>query len=358
MWATGDAGRPVSARSFLDEDREAEAVAAWCAARLRAGTPAAEVGVLFRVRRLAGPLSAALTAAGLPHRVLGDRALLERAEIRDALAHLQLLANPRDRQALVRAAADAAGRRAAGGRARPRARRPRHGRRPAARRAPGRRHRRPHRGRPSDAHGVGDGRAARSARTPTRRCTGSSGAGSWRPACPLASRARPTRRRPLASSACAASWRWPAPTPPATPTRRWSTSSGRSRSPPNPRTEAAERITLATIHAAKGLEWDAVWVCGWEEDTLPAALALADGERGRGAPARLRRHDPRPPRARRLAGVAARRAPRPAAEPLPRRAAARTDRGGRGRSRPPAEPPRCAIVQHAARDRAAGPARA
>src|SRR4051794_3066964 len=37
------------------------------------------------------------------------------------------------------------------------------------------------------------------------------------------------------------------------------------------------RISLATIHAAKGLEWDAVWVCGWEEDTLPSALALADG---------------------------------------------------------------------------------
>jgi len=37
------------------------------------------------------------------------------------------------------------------------------------------------------------------------------------------------------------------------------------------------RVTLATVHAAKGLEWDAVWVCGLEEGTLPAERALALG---------------------------------------------------------------------------------
>jgi DNA helicase-2/ATP-dependent DNA helicase PcrA len=37
-------------------------------------------------------------------------------------------------------------------------------------------------------------------------------------------------------------------------------------------------VTLATVHAAKGLEWDAVWVCGLEEGTLPAERALALSE--------------------------------------------------------------------------------
>ena len=159
--------------------------------RLRADTPPAEVGVLFRVRRLAGPLSGALTSAGLPHRVLGDRALLQRAEIRDALAQLQLLANPRDRQALVRAAATL----------------PRVGPRAVERVLE-----HADRGTGGDllraacqADAI-DGltTAARTALTAwatavltvredaDARCTGSSGARSWRPASPLASRARPT----------------------------------------------------------------------------------------------------------------------------------------------------------------------
>ena len=42
-------------------------------------------------------MQVALAAAGIPHRVLGSLGLYERAEVRDALAHLALLANPRRR---------------------------------------------------------------------------------------------------------------------------------------------------------------------------------------------------------------------------------------------------------------------
>ena len=57
------------------------------------------------------PIQAALAAAGIPHRVLGSLGLYERAEVRDALAYLALLANPRDAQAFRRAVAGAAARR-------------------------------------------------------------------------------------------------------------------------------------------------------------------------------------------------------------------------------------------------------
>ena len=53
-------------------------------------------------------------------------------------------------------------------------------------------------------------------------------------------------------------------------------------------------VTLATLHAAKGLEWDAVFVCGLRRGH-PADRLRRDARRGRGgAPAALRRHDPRP----------------------------------------------------------------
>ena len=59
--------------------------------------------MLARTGYATGPIQAALAAAGIPHRVLGSLGLYERAEVRDALAYLALLANPRDAQAFRRA---------------------------------------------------------------------------------------------------------------------------------------------------------------------------------------------------------------------------------------------------------------
>jgi DNA helicase-2/ATP-dependent DNA helicase PcrA len=40
--------------------------------------------------------------------------------------------------------------------------------------------------------------------------------------------------------------------------------------------EERERLTIATLHGAKGLEWKGVWLAGFEEDLLPYRRALEE----------------------------------------------------------------------------------
>ena len=40
----------------------------------------------------------------------------------------------------------------------------------------------------------------------------------------------------------------------------------------------ADGVTLATLHAAKGLEWDAVFVCGAQEGSIPISFATTPAE--------------------------------------------------------------------------------
>jgi DNA helicase-2/ATP-dependent DNA helicase PcrA len=100
--ARGGGGR-ITMRGFATDRDEAGWGAGLIADALAAGTPPGEILVLARTAFALGPIQAALAAAGIAHRVLGSLGLYERAEVRDALAHLALLVNPRDAHAFRRA---------------------------------------------------------------------------------------------------------------------------------------------------------------------------------------------------------------------------------------------------------------
>src|SRR5450755_1075815 len=95
--------RPGAVRAFANEFAEANWVTAQIAAALAAGTPPTEILALARTGDATEPLQRALAHAGIPHRVLGSLGLYERTEVRDALAYLTLLQNPVDAQASRRA---------------------------------------------------------------------------------------------------------------------------------------------------------------------------------------------------------------------------------------------------------------
>jgi DNA helicase-2/ATP-dependent DNA helicase PcrA len=96
-------GGTVRVRSFANEYAEANWVTAQIADSLAAGMPPGEILALARTGYATEPLQRALAHAGIPHRVLGSLGLYERTEVRDALAYLTLIENPVDAQAFRRA---------------------------------------------------------------------------------------------------------------------------------------------------------------------------------------------------------------------------------------------------------------
>jgi DNA helicase-2/ATP-dependent DNA helicase PcrA len=104
--ARGPVPRFVEAR---DPDAQAQAVVDTVIAHATAGIPYHEQAVLMRAVRLeAAPLVTAFERAGVPHQVRGGVGLMERAEVRTALAWLRAAVDPTDAPAHLRIVADPA----------------------------------------------------------------------------------------------------------------------------------------------------------------------------------------------------------------------------------------------------------
>ena len=102
----GEPGGDVRFWRCANERAQAQAVAAEVARLLREGTAPHDVAVLVRSARNEGQVVAvALEERAIPHRLVGDSAFFQRAEVRDVLAWLRLLVDPADAGAVVRALA-------------------------------------------------------------------------------------------------------------------------------------------------------------------------------------------------------------------------------------------------------------
>ncbi|SCE80553.1 ATP-dependent DNA helicase, Rep family [Micromonospora viridifaciens] len=76
-------------RIFTDEPAEANAVAARCRALIDGGTPAREIAVLFRTNAQSEAYEKALTEARVPYQVQGAERFFERPEVRQAMVALR-----------------------------------------------------------------------------------------------------------------------------------------------------------------------------------------------------------------------------------------------------------------------------
>ncbi|MDA8346230.1 MAG: UvrD-helicase domain-containing protein [Thermaerobacter sp.] len=103
LWSALGEGEPVRVGVAQDEWQEGE----WVGRRIeevrRAGTPLSEIAVLYRTNAQSRSHEEALIRHAIPYRLVGGLRFYERLEIKDLLAYLRLVQNERDDLAFRRA---------------------------------------------------------------------------------------------------------------------------------------------------------------------------------------------------------------------------------------------------------------
>jgi DNA helicase-2/ATP-dependent DNA helicase PcrA len=225
-----DAGPEPTFHDYPDEVAEAAAVAASISRLVEAGTPPSEIAVLYRINAQSEAYEEALTEAGIAYQVRGGEGFFSRQEIRQALLALQRAAN----RAVDEPAPDGPPLPSDGDPQRPASPRSRS---PL----------------PDVVRGLLEPLGL-TAEPPT----GTRARERWEALVALAELVdeEVTLRPALNLTELVAELRTRAD----------------SRHPP-----VVQGVTLASLHAAKGLEWDAVFLVGLTDGTLPISHALAHG---------------------------------------------------------------------------------
>jgi DNA helicase-2/ATP-dependent DNA helicase PcrA len=104
LWSDLGDGEPVHVVETEDEHSEARFVAAEIAALIEQGYSAREIAVVYRTNAQSRVLEDVLVRQGVAYQVIGGPRFYERAEIKDAVAYLQVLDNPYDAVSLMRIA--------------------------------------------------------------------------------------------------------------------------------------------------------------------------------------------------------------------------------------------------------------
>ena len=103
LWTSGERGEPIHLYSAFNERDEAEFVTHRIREHVAHGGLRREIAILYRSNAQSRVFEEAFLSARVPYRVYGGLRFFERAEIKDALAYLRLIANRRDDASFERA---------------------------------------------------------------------------------------------------------------------------------------------------------------------------------------------------------------------------------------------------------------
>src|SRR5713226_7896594 len=104
LWSELGDGEPVRVLEVEDEHAEARFVAAGIAGLVEQGFSGDEVAIFYRTNAQSRVLEDVLVRQGVAYQVIGGPRFYERAEIKDAIAYLQVIDNPFDAVSLMRIA--------------------------------------------------------------------------------------------------------------------------------------------------------------------------------------------------------------------------------------------------------------
>jgi DNA helicase-2/ATP-dependent DNA helicase PcrA len=104
LWSDLGEGEPVRVIETEDEHGEARFVAAEIARCIEEGYSSREIAVVYRTNAQSRVLEDVLVRQGIAYQVIGGPRFYERAEIKDAIAYLQVIDNPYDQVSLLRVA--------------------------------------------------------------------------------------------------------------------------------------------------------------------------------------------------------------------------------------------------------------
>jgi DNA helicase-2/ATP-dependent DNA helicase PcrA len=102
LWTANGDGEAIRIVAARDERDEAAFVAGEIQRAQAAGTDLREIAVFYRIHAQSRVLEEALRATNIPYQIVGGTKFYDRAEIKDALAYMRLVANPESDVDLLR----------------------------------------------------------------------------------------------------------------------------------------------------------------------------------------------------------------------------------------------------------------
>ncbi|MGN1089656.1 MAG: ATP-dependent helicase [Huintestinicola sp.] len=96
LWTDKEGGEKITVYKASDEAAEAAFVSKNILDSVKDGAKYSDFAVLYRMNAQSNALEKALTAAGIPYRVIGGLRFYDRKEIKDVIAYLSIINNPND----------------------------------------------------------------------------------------------------------------------------------------------------------------------------------------------------------------------------------------------------------------------
>lgn len=102
LWSNSTDQTPIFVSALESEEAEARWVADKCLSLLGEGFRPQDIGILYRANTQSRALEMALREARIPSKTFGGQSFFERKEVKDFMAFLRLITNPEDRMAFWR----------------------------------------------------------------------------------------------------------------------------------------------------------------------------------------------------------------------------------------------------------------